>query len=778
MCLGSAPARDSSPRPPSRDEGDFFEKHVRPVLAENCFTCHGPKQQKSGLRLDSREAVLKGTDLGPVVLPGDVEKSPLVRAIRYDGDVKMPPKKKLPPEAIEALTKWVRLGAPWPTAKDEAGTRKDEPGQPPDKSHPSSFHLHPSKHWAFQPVKHQRPRTIDSFIRAKLQEKGLVPAPPADRRTLIRRATFDLLGLPPTPDEVEAFIHDPSPDAFAGLVDRLLASPHYGERWGRHWLDVARYADERGYVGVDVDRVYPFAYAYRDWVIRAFNEDLPYDQFLIQQLAADQLIREGEAPAEPGSAGASPSQSDRGSLAAMGFLTVGRRFINNQHDIIDDRIDVVTRGLMGLTVTCARCHDHKYDPIPTADYYSLYGVFASSEEPQDLPLLDPAVTGPQRQAFEKELAKLVEDKAKFERDNEQMRRERPREFKEKIKPYDNKIKRLHANHPGAPPRGMVLVDRPQPVTSHVLLRGNPGNVGPEVPRQFLEVLAGKDRKPFTMGSGRLELAHAIANRDNPLTARVLVNRVWLHHFGQGLVRTPSDFGLRSDPPSHPELLDFLAAHFMENGWSIKNLHRLIMLSSTYQQGSDATPGDAAAAVDAENTLLWKMNRQRLEFEALRDSLLFVSGQLDRTVGGRSGDLTRPPYDNRRTVYGFIDRQNLPAMFRTFDFANPDTHSPQRHTTTVPQQALFMMNSPFVAEQARRLVQRPEVAGQKETEGRVQQLHRLVYQRPASPEEVALARRFLASLEKEPAGNKPATLLSPWEKYAQVLLQANEFAFVD
>jgi hypothetical protein len=758
-------ASETTPTP-GAEAIEFFEKKVRPLLVEHCHSCHGPEKQKAGLRLDSRAAVLKGSDGGIVVVPGQPEKSKLIEAIGYQGELKMPPKQRLRAEAVETLTAWIKMGAPWPDTKAVSADGKKTPS-------PQTG----SEHWAFQPVRSPVlppvknvawPRTpLDRFILTKLEAKDLKPAATADRRTLLRRASYDLIGLPPAAEEIEAFASDSSEAAFEKVVDRLLASPHFGERWGRHWLDVARYADERGYVGVGVDRVYPFAYTYRDWVIRAFNEDLPYDQFIIAQLAADQMIESGRhAPggehlAERG------DHTDRRHLAAMGFLTVGRRFINNQHDIIDDRIDVVTRSFMGLTVTCARCHDHKYDPIPTADYYSLYGVFASSQEPDDLPLLDAQPSGPGYDAFAAELKNLEEEKAKFERENEQMKKERPREFKEKIKPFDNKIKQLHARHPGAPGRGMVMRDRERPTQPRVFLRGQPGNPGPEVPRQFLAILCGDKRQPFQHGSGRLELAQAIASPNNPLTARVMVNRVWLHLFGHGLVRTPSDFGTRSDPPTHPELLDHLARRFMADGWSMKKLIRSMVLSSTYQQSSQASaPGN-----DPENLLLARMNRGRLDFEALRDSMLFVSGQLDTTVHGRSVDLGKTPYSRRRTVYGFIDRQNLPGMFRTFDFAGPDTHSPMRFSTTVPQQALFLMNHPFVVEQVKKLVARPEIAAMEPGDGRVQALYRLVLGRSAKPEELILAREFLANPE-------PADKLNPWEQLAQVLVLSNEFVFVD
>jgi hypothetical protein len=596
---------------------------------------------------------------------------------------------------------------------------------------------------------------VDAFILARLEAKGLKPAPPADRRTLVRRVTFDLTGLPPTAQEVAAFEADASPDAFAKVVDRLLASPAYGERWGRHWLDVARYADTKGYVFTE-ERRFPYAYTYRNYVIRAFNEDLPYDRFILEQLAADRM----------------PHGEDSRPLAAMGFLTLGRRFLNNVHDIIDDRIDVVSRGLLGLTVACARCHDHKYDPIPQKDYYSLYGVFASSVEPKELPLVGGPDRTPAYDAFEKELHQRQEAVAKYQEEHKAELAARNRKFRDGLRALQKKVDELNATSPAAPPRAMVLEDRARPVTPHVFLRGNPNNPGTKVPRQFIQILAGASRRPFQDGSGRLELARAIASKENPLTARVLVNRVWQHHFGAGLVRTPGDFGLRSEPPTHPELLDYLAWRFMEDGWSIKKLHRLILLSRVYQQQNVADP--ETVRVDPENRLLGAMNRRRLEFEALRDALLAVSGKLDRTRGGRAVDLFTAPFTGRRTVYGFIDRQNLPGVLRTFDFASPDSTTARRYQTTVPQQALFLLNSPFVMEQSRLLVARTEVAGCPEPEARIQQLYRLVYARAAAPEEVALGLRFLD--DADPAPRAPA--LTAWEQYAQVLLLANEFMFVD
>jgi mono/diheme cytochrome c family protein len=736
---------------------EFFEKHVRPVLASKCQSCHGPKRQQGGLRLDSRAALLKGSDNGAVIVPGEPEKSLLVKAIRYDGDVQMPPKGKLPDESIAHLTAWVKMGAPWP---DES-VKADAPAQSVGEVRRA--------HWAFQPVKKPAlpavkksdwvKTPIDAFVLAGLEAKGLTPSPRADRRTLIRRLTLDLHGLPPTPEEVATFEADRAPDAYARLVDRLLASPRYGERWGRHWLDVARYADSKGYVFQE-ERRYPFAYTYRDYVIRAFNEDLPYDQFVLQQLAADQL----------------PLGDDKRPLAALGYLTLGRRFLNNIHDIIDDRIDVTMRGLQALTVGCARCHDHKFDPIPQKDYYSLYGVFASSVEPKDLPLIDRPEQTAALAAFEKELAKRKAEVEKYRNEHKDELAKGNRKFRDGLRALQKKVDQWQATAPAAPPRAMVLIDKPTPETPHVFLRGNPNNRGPSVPRQFLEVVVGEKRQPFRQGSGRLELARAIADRNNPLTARVLVNRVWLNHFGAGLVRTPSDFGLRGDPPTHPELLDWLAVTFMDNGWSIKKLHRLILLSNTYQQMSSDDPH--ILQMDPDNRLLGRMNRRRLDFEAMRDSLLAVASRLDTTMGGRAVELTTAPFTTRRTVYGFIDRQNLPGLFRTFDFASPDTSTPQRYTTTVPQQALFLMNSPFALEQARHFVQRADVAAQTKDEAKINRMYQLAYGRAAEADEIALGLRFLAEARKSDEAKKTPLPLPAWEQYAQALLLSNEFAFID
>ena len=841
----------AKPAPVDQEGLEFFEKKIRPILADHCYSCHSAdaKKLKAGLRLDTREGTLKGGESGAAsVVPGDPDHSLLLKAIRAgkDDELRMPPKgERLAPEVVADFQAWIRRGAPDPRASgDSRGLNLAKARQ----------------HWAFQPPK-ESPlpavkqkdwvrNPIDAFVLAKLESSGMRPSAPADRRTLIRRASFDLIGLPPTIEEIEAFVKDPAPDAWERLIDRLLASPRYGERWARHWLDVARYSDTKGYVFQE-ERRYPYSYTYRDWVIRALNEDLPYDQFLVQQIAADRL-KLGE---------------DKSALAAMGFLTLGRRFLNRLPDIIDDRLDVLCRGTMGLTVACARCHDHKFDPIPTKDYYSLYGVFASSIEPKDLPLLGIGQKTPANLAYETEVATLQGEVAKYREErhakilaslqqpktiadylmaaheakslkgDESLRslaqkkdllapmierwkaylektkdplfapwREKPgresadrlaaelvksellkapdsptmvaladvekfynRADRDKQRQLENKVDALKATHPGAPQRAMAMEDGPiqEP---HVFVRGNPNNVGEKVPRQFLEILSPEKREPFKDGSGRLELARMIASKDNPLTARVIANRVWGFHFGGAIVRTPSDFGYRSDPPTHPELLDWLAIRFVQDGWSLKKLHKLILCSAAWQQKSD----DVAAykEKDPDNRLVWKCSRQRLDFEAMRDSFLAVSGQLDLAMGGRSvplsdnptskqrqqaetivntvGDPTQETFAKRRSVYLYIDRQNLPGTFRNFDFASPDTHSPQRYSTTVPQQALFLMNSPFITEQVGALVKRPEIDGEREMDGRIRKLYRLLYGREAAAEELEVGRKFLG-LELRRAG---------------------------
>jgi cytochrome c553 len=715
-----APAADPKP---DAAQVEFFEKKVRPLLAESCFQCHGPEKQRGGLRLDSRDGLMKGGESGPAIVPGQPDKSRLVEAIGYGkDDLRMPPKGKLSDEQVAVLTAWVKMDAPWPEAATAVRPAATESG----------FKITEKDRafWAFQPVKQPTvpaiknagrvKSSIDHFILAKLEENGLRPAPPADRRTLIRRATFDLIGLPPTPEEVDAFLADDSPDAFAKVVDRLLASPHYGERWGRHWLDVARYGEDQAHTFQA--RKYPDGYRYRDWVVKAFNDDLPYDRFVMMQIAGDLL--EG-----------TEDRTDR--LAALGYFALGPVYYGRAvADELDDRIDTLCRGFLGLTVACARCHDHKFDPIPQKDYYSLMGVFSSTEYKEYVLTSEGGID-------EKEVSDPTDKMA--------------RENKKNVvrKPV------LHSLAEGA-----------KPANARIHIRGDSAKLGEEAPRRFLSILAGDDPSPFTKGSGRLELAQAIASKDNPLTARVMVNRIWQHHFGRGLVATPSNFGHLGEPPTHPELLDWLADRFVAGGWSVKAMHRMILLSATYQMSSRYDPD--SARVDGDNRLLWRMNRQRLDVEPWRDAMLAVAGDLDQTLGGPSADLAKP--DNcRRTLYGAVSRHNLDPLLRLFDYPDPNLTGDRRAVTIVPLQQLFVLNSEFMARQAHALATRLLDGKEADDAARIQRAFLLVYGRPPREQEVQLGIRFLDGARGD---GKAGDSLPAWEKYAQVLLSANEFAFVD
>lgn len=919
------------------DQLRFFEERVRPILVDHCCDCHGADDASGKLRLDLKAGWRRGGEAGPAIVPGDPSSSLLIRAVSWqDPQLQMPPADaggRLTDEQIADLTTWIRLGAEDPRTGTEVVTDIEAASR---------------GHWAFQPlVVPQIPEgahPVDYLIDRRLQEPGFTPTGPADLRTLIRRATFDLHGLPPSEEQAAA-----TREEFPELVRQLLASPRYGERWGRHWLDVARYSDAKDGVLMYGDaRIRPFAYTYRDYVVRAFNSDKPLDDFIREQVAADRLSLPEHSP----------------DLAAMGFLTLGRMFDSNRHDVIDDQIDVVTRGFLGLTVSCARCHDHKFDPVPTADYYSLYGVFASSVEPYDRPRI--ADVTDDGEEFEQEFAaKLkevdetrqshIESTLKTARDRtpdylvkvattepdidetsifflsllpEQLRpritwrwrqliarraypddpvfgpwhdlmrspalradewRERgvdsriidglvesqPRTREEVARTYGsilrsvwladseleqqiaaidsslaalagqvdsdnsqtaaddstgarqgareqiadlqqrrselqarrdslalqedplgallvsrdsptwfppedidhylsrkdkdafrglvNELDAISVRHRHAAARAMVVADSEVLCDPVIFQRGDPGQRGTPVPRQFLKVLSPDSRTPFPDGSGRLNLADAIAAADNPLTHRVWVNRVWMHHFGEPLVENPDDFGLRTERPVHHELLDYLADFFRQGGFRTKPLHELIMTSRAYQRASRIPPTAQMARQlnrDPENQLIWHANRRRLDFEQMRDTMLAVSGRLDAAMYGRPLPVT-DPQNCRRTVYAFVERQNIPAMVQTFDFANADTSTARRVTTTVPQQALFFMNSAFMTTASVALADRVD---EGTDEQRVGQLYSAVLGRSPSPAESQLAAEFLST--------------SSVAEFAQVLLMSNELMFVD
>ena len=911
-----------------------FRFEIRSLLSQHCFRCHGDTDNRpTELRLDSREHAT--ADLGgyAAVVPGDPGASELFRRIISDDpDQRMPPPDAgdaLASDKIALVRQWISEGALY------------------------------EAHWAYEPVEDPAvpnldpPLTgataIDRFIVVRLRQANLSLSPPADKHALIRRATFDLTGLPPTWEEVQDFVQDQSPEAFAKVVDRLLASPRYGERWGRHWLDIARYADTYGGGALGAKK-FAFSYTYRDYVIDAFNNDLPYDQFVLQQLAADQLELAKNAT----------------SLAGLGFLTVGRRF-PNPHDLIDDRIDVVTRGLLGLTVTCARCHDHKFDAISTEDYYSLYAVMASSREPAELPVVGELEDTDALRAFERELEARKKIRYDFARDQIEVMRGRLRMevgkyLRELVKgtperdissafisyrtddlreavlerwrnylkalagtgdsvfepwhrlarlpadgfgqraaelleqmvaengdptkweplhvynshpprwnprvlealraaplgsmndvadaygrlfaamheqwlrsligasrealpdvtiipdddlphaeingPVNRQLRyhlyapgtptavpdelaetmlnrpirdhlgalkagihQLKLNSPDSPPRAMIIEEDAAPPEHHVFHRGSPIDRGKPVRPRFLEILSRGEAGELTFADGRRRwgLAQAIIDPRNPLTRRVIVNWVWQHHFGQAIVRTPDDFGEHGEPPTHPELLDYLATSLLEDEWSLKKLHRRMMLSLVYRQA--ANENAAAGRVDPENHLVWRMARRRLDMESMRDAMLAAAGRLDTTMGGRPYDLFAEPFVPRRTVYGFVNRDVIPGFFGTFDAADPCACAVQRPQTTVPQQALFALNSSFIQEQASHLAERDSVATARDDSARVKALYRCVYGRLPTDDELAIALDYVDSQTDRKGSSR-------WERLAHVLLAANEFVFLD
>jgi hypothetical protein len=739
---------------------EFFEKKIRPVLSEQCYQCHSAaaKKVKGGLRLDTRAGLLQGGDHGPALVPGRPADSLLLKALRHEGDVKMPPRSQLSAAVIADFARWIEAGAADPrTAADAAKGRAGidiETGR---------------RFWSFQPLRdlalpvvsdrHWPRRRMDYFILQRLEQQRRRPAPEADRRTLLRRLALDLIGLPPTPEEIEAFVHDPRPDAYERQVERLLASPHYGERWARHWFDVARYAEDHP-TSEATNQPPRHAWRYRDWVIRALNADLPYPEFVRRQLAAD--LMPGLPPAE---------------LAALGFLGLSPTYHKEPRlspavitaiaaDEWDERIDAITRGFLGLTVACARCHDHKFDPISSEDYYALAGVMASTQ-PVEWPLVKANANeaarvtsvrlalmeaklrvsfhketrtgvpdvGPERTAFERRLVALEADAARLQKEEQNL-------FSG---PLANVVRDAGLWVDGADPAFTHLDYRTGQVRElPVFVRGNVESVGPLVPRRFLRVLSAGDPKPFRHGSGRLELADAIVGDAQALAARVLVNRVWGWHFGRPLVATPSDFGHTGERPSQPELLDDLAARFIREGWSFKSLHREIALSATYRQ---TVP-----------------ERRRLDVESLRDAILAVCGTLDPTAGGPSGELGDGKF-RRRTVYGKVSRKAPAELHRLFDFPDPKRHGDQRDVTTTPLQQLYLLNAPLLMDQAAALLHRLAPAATMDDEAMIHALFQRILLRVPTDREIALSRQLIGS-ERQ------------WHLLAHALLVSNEFLFVD
>jgi hypothetical protein len=748
---------------------EFFEKKIRPVLVEHCYSCHSSSaaKPKGKLLLDSRSGMRKGGTSGPALVPGQPDKSLIVKALKHtDEELRMPEKGKLPEAIIADFEKWIARGAPDPREGTVAAVKGIDWKEA-------------RQTWAYQaPIKHANPavknqswakKKLDFFLLAEMEKRGLKPVRSATKLEWIRRATFDLIGLPPTPAEIDAFVKDETPGAFAKVVDRLLKSAHYGERWGRYWLDLARYADDKA---LATSKAAPHGFRYRDWVVQALNQDMPYDRFVRLQLAGDLMTE--------------PAKDSFVRLAGLGFQGLGAEYHKGNFaaqvmaDELDDRVDTLTRGLLGLTVACARCHDHKYDPIPTLDYYSIATAYQGSSL-AEIPISSPDEVA-RFNAWQKD---LKDREAKLNQWLQEQGKKLGKNVKEvpklladtERKQYETLQTELEKVKKAAPPAPLMIHGvRGGGQAMKVHIRGNVERQGELAPPGFLRVLqpltpnpspargeGGKIAKQFT----RLELAAAIATDKNPLTARVFVNRVWQHHFGRGIVGTPSNFGKLGDAPTHPELLDTLAVRFVESGWSIHWLHREIMLSAAYQMGSGND--SANAGKDPENRYLWRMSPRRLDFEAWRDALLAVSGRLDATLGGPSLEL-KDAKNVRRTVYVKVSRAAPNEMLTMFDFPDSNVSSDQRSVTTVPQQQLFVLNSDFMIDAAKAFAAKLQKA-ETQDDKRIELAFRWAYGRlpEASEKQVGLA-----FLRATPAQDR----LTAWEQYAQAILATNEFAWVE
>jgi hypothetical protein len=792
MTCSPAPVRGAEPKgnDATPEQIAFFEKSIRPVLVKECYACHaaGAMKVRGGLMLDTRDGLRKGGDSGPALVPGDPRNSLLVKALKHSqDDLKMPPKKKLPAEVVADFEKWVAQGAPDPRGGAVRVTKNEI-----DIEKGRTF-------WSFRPPAQAAPPAvrdaawprgdIDLFLLAGLEAKGLRPAPDADARTLLRRLSFDLTGLPPTPEDVEAFVTEyaANPEAALGAAaDRLLASPRFGERWGRHWLDVARYAESSGRAN---NFAYPHAWRYRDYVIASFNADKPYDQFVREQLAGDLLAARDDAQKTE-------------FLTATGFLAVGPKTHNERDrrqfemDLADEQIDATFQAFQALTVACARCHDHKFDPVPQKDYYALAGIFRSTQtcygtiriiqSNHPSPLLELPKSGGAPAGLEPLTA---EARAEIEKQMKDLRERATmvtgqNAFLQRIFLGTRRAvlaSRLTLYEADGTPRllAMGARERPNPSASRLYVRGELDQPGETVPRGFPQVLTAR-QPAITGGSGRRELADWIASKENPLTARVMANRVWLHLVGRGLVATPDNFGASGQRPSHPALLDHLALSFAANGWSVKKLVRAVVLSRAYRMSSrfDRTNFEA----DPDNVLVWRVPQRRLESEALRDTMLALAGRLDlapprgdavaRNGEGNVGFRFRPDEaaatDPHRTVYLPVVRDLVPEVLTLFDFPDPSLIIGERATTTIPAQSLYLMNNPFVIRQAGAMADKL-LAGAGNDAARLRRAYLLCYARPPSDKEVEAARHFL-----DDYGQKQ-TRRATWAALCQALFAGAEFS---
>jgi hypothetical protein len=819
LALGTALApvgawQTANPPPVTPAATQFFEMKIRPLLSEHCFRCHGEKKHKGSLRLDSRSAMLTGGDSGPAMVPGHPEKSLLLKAIGYeDQELKMPPPGKLTKEQIADLTQWIKAGAPWP-GEDKGGTivRKGE-FQITDKDR---------AHWSFQPPK--RPAVpavknakwvanpIDSFILAKLEAKDLEPNPPASKLELVRRVFYDLTGLPPTPADVEAFLADNSPTAYENLIDRLLTSPHYGEKWARHWLDLVRYAETNSY---ERDNPKPNVWRYRDYVIGAFNKDMPYDLFIRQQIAGDEL-----APDDPEA------------IIATGYYRLGIwddepvDRLQAFYDGLDDIVATTGQVFLGLTVDCARCHNHKIDPIAQKDYYRLLAFFRNINHYKNGGPTDekPLLVGAAKQAYEQRVAELQKQRDQIQADISTIEKEFRAAYmpekknskadlaklivtegpkllgKDRIAEYQKLKKNLEKLKNQKVPAEMALcVTEPGPVVpdTFVLLRGNPNVKGDKVKPGFPFVFGVADPvipepKPGAKSSGqRLVLANWLASKDNAMTARVMINRIWQQHFGRGIVRSSNDFGFQGMRPTHPELLDWLASEFVDRGWRLKSMHKLIMMSNAYKMSTKANA--KALAADPVNDLFWRFDMRRLTAEEIRDSILAVSGNLNlkmfgpamypeipkevlagQSVPGRGWGKSSPQEQARRSIYIHVKRSLLYPILESFDLAEPDRTTPVRFSTTQPTQALLMLNSEFLNQQAAIFAQRVQKEAGKETGAQVRLALSLATQRVPNDAEIRRGVDLIQALQTEDGLSPDAAL----KCFCLVVLNLNEFIYLD
>ncbi|HEY1171214.1 MAG TPA: PSD1 and planctomycete cytochrome C domain-containing protein [Verrucomicrobiae bacterium] len=786
-------------------EVDFFEKKIRPIFIEQCYKCHSATEKiKGGLSLESREDWLKGGDTGAAIEPGDPEKSRLIEAVRYKNrDLQMPPKNPLSEAQIRDLETWVKMGAPDPRIKTAKATAA-KMGMSLEEGR---------KFWSFQPMaKPEVPAVrksawvqspVDAFILAKLEEKKLKPAAPADKRALIRRATFDLIGLPPTPQEIDAFLADRSPGAFAKVVERLLASPQYGERWGRHWLDVARYADSNG---LDENVAFGNAWRYRDYVINAFNKDKSYDQFLTEQIAGDLLPRSEDIAV----------RHER--LTALGFLTMGPKLLAEadktklEMDMIDEQIDTLGRAFLATTFGCARCHDHKFDPVTTEDYYALAGIFKSTHTMDDWKTIakwhEPVVALPEDYQTKKDYeAKITAHKVSITNYIAEANKVLLVTLKtntlpktpEKMYPTNTvaelaklraDLKKMEEDTPELPSTMGVMESTNILKTLPVHIRGSHLSLGKPVARGVPLVMTISTKPQFSeKQSGRMELARWLTNEDHPLTARVMVNRIWRWHFGQGLVASTDNFGVLGDKPTHPELLDWLARKFIAEGWSVKAMHRTIMLSSAYQM--EANVSGAPNHADPENRLLAHFPLRRLEAEEIRDALLSVAGSLDLTMGGKTLPLKNREFvfnhtskdattyeSPRRAVYMPIIRNHLYDLFEQFDYPDPAVPNGNRSSTVVAPQALLMMNSELVVKSAEKFAEQLLADEKMPDAKRLDAAYVKAYGRLPAAAERKRAEKFLATFASAAEGDKAVARKGAWTTLCQTLLAANEFIYLN